>query len=126
MTRLARLHGYVVLAIFVAMTTAAHLEDLRRHGDANGPFDDPSYPGLEAARGARREKSADGYRKRQSFSVTQDLDALAEMLREASMRRRLQNAIAFFNALKRKKKRDVQGAYGGVLPVPENPIKNEE
>lgn len=40
--------------------------------------------------------------RRQSFSMIQDLDALAEMLRETSQRRRMQNALAFFNALRKR------------------------
>lgn len=40
--------------------------------------------------------------RRQTFSVIQDLNALAEMLREASRRRQQQNALEFFNGLHRR------------------------
>jgi hypothetical protein len=49
--------------------------------------------------------------RRQSFSMIQDLDALAEMLREASQRRRMQSALAFFNALRKR------GDVGTATPV---------
>jgi len=40
--------------------------------------------------------------RRQSFSMIQDLDALAEMLREATHRRKMQSALDFFNGLRKR------------------------
>lgn len=124
MTQISRLPGYAVLVIFVAMTTAAYLENLD-HNERKSPFDE--YPSLEAApRGARHERSVDGNRQGPSFSVTQDLQALAQLLHDASVRRRIQAAIDYFNSLQENKRYVQSQSTYRVHPVLENPIKNEE
>jgi stress response protein SCP2 len=58
--------------------------------------------------------------------MTQDLDALAVMLREASQRRRMKNALAFFNAL-RKRQRDSNTSLDDMSSneAAGNPVKLE-
>ena len=79
---------WCVVSVFLAITAGA-----------NG---DQSAQNAHAAAAAAASAAALSRVRRQSFSMIQDLDALAEMLREASHRRRMQNALAFFNALRKR------------------------
>lgn len=114
-TRFSGVIGYVMFAALIVMTTAAYLDKQLGKGDRS-PLAQNLVGRSEMLNDAPSTTKYGKYehiQKRQSFSVTQDLDALAEMLREAAMRRRLQNAINFFNALK---KRDTESTYGHLLP----------
>lgn len=114
-TRFSGAIGYVVFATLIVMTTAAYLDKQLVKGDRIKAknFVDQSEMMLNDVPSSSRYGMYEHSVAKRQFSVTQDLDALSEMLREAARRRRLQNAINFFNALK---KRDTESTYGHLLP----------